>query len=234
LTTQAGKVELLLTPGVFLRIADNSAVKMISPDLANTEVELSRGRAIIEALDVHKENSIRLYQNGGVVTVVKNGLYDFDADHSNVRVFSGEADVHNGSQEVKLKDKRMATIRTDVPLKAQGFENRPYEDEFYRWSALRSAYLSEASIDMARTYIGPGPGWYGPGWAGWGWYWNPWFRTYTFVPAGGIFWSVFGWGYYSPAFIYRSPFFYGPHFDHRFEEFHGPYGHGYGVPRGRR
>lgn len=29
LTTQAGKVEILLTPGVFLRVADNSKVKMI-------------------------------------------------------------------------------------------------------------------------------------------------------------------------------------------------------------
>ena len=35
LTTQAGKVEILLTPGVFLRVADNSTVKMVSPDLAN-------------------------------------------------------------------------------------------------------------------------------------------------------------------------------------------------------
>jgi hypothetical protein len=38
LITRAGKVEILLTPGVFLRVADNSTVKMISPDLANTEV----------------------------------------------------------------------------------------------------------------------------------------------------------------------------------------------------
>src|ERR1700756_596259 len=40
LTTQTGKAEILLTPGVILRVADNSAVKMISADLANTEVEV--------------------------------------------------------------------------------------------------------------------------------------------------------------------------------------------------
>ncbi len=39
LSTQAGKVEILLTPGVFLRVAENSSVKMVSPDLANTRVE---------------------------------------------------------------------------------------------------------------------------------------------------------------------------------------------------
>ena len=33
LTTGAGKAEILLTPGIFLRVDSNSAVKMISPDL---------------------------------------------------------------------------------------------------------------------------------------------------------------------------------------------------------
>ena len=44
LTTGAGKAEILLTPGIFLRVGSNSAVKMISPDLARTQVELERGR----------------------------------------------------------------------------------------------------------------------------------------------------------------------------------------------
>jgi len=40
LTTHTGRAEVLLTPGIFLRIAENSSVKMISPDLANTSVQL--------------------------------------------------------------------------------------------------------------------------------------------------------------------------------------------------
>src|SRR5665811_105379 len=230
LTTQAGKVEILLTPGIFLRVADNSSVKMVSPELANTEVELDKGRALIEVIDIHKENNIRVDQNGATVRLVKNGLYDFDADHSQIRVFKGEAQVRAGNQEVKLKGRRTVAITTGGPLKGQGFESRQYEDDFYRWSALRSGYLSEASIDAARVYVGPGPGWYGPGWTGLGWYWDPWFGGYTFLPADGVFWSPFGWRFYSPIFVYRSPFFLGPHFPHRFGEFHGPYGHGYGAP----
>jgi len=231
LTTQAGKVEILLTPGVFLRIADNSSVKMISPELANTEVELTSGRAIIEAIDLRKENFIRLDQNGAISTIVKKGLYEFDADHSQVRVFDGEIEMQAGIHPVTIKGKHMVTIMMEFAPKPQGFESRAYEDEFYRWSALRSGYLSEASIDAARTYIGPGPGWYAPGWGGWGWYWNPWFSAYTFLPADGIFWSPFGWGFYSPIYVYHSPYFFGPHRPHPFSEFHGPYGHGYGIPR---
>jgi len=231
LTTQAGKVEMLLTPGVFLRLADNSSVKMLSPNLANTEVELESGRAIIEAIDLRKENFIRLDQNGAISTVVKKGLYEFDADHSQVRVFDGEIEMQAGIHPVTIKGNHMATIMMEFAPKPQGFETRAYEDEFYRWSALRSGYLSEASIDAARTYIGPGPGLYGPGWGGWGWYWNPWFSVYTFLPANGVFWSPFGWGFYSPIYVYHSPYFFGFPRPHPFNEFHGPYGHGYGTPR---
>src|SRR6516164_5976669 len=35
LATENGKAEILLTPGVFLRVGDASSVKMISPSLTN-------------------------------------------------------------------------------------------------------------------------------------------------------------------------------------------------------
>jgi len=84
----------------------------------------------------------------------------------------------------------------------------------YRWGSLRSAYLAEASVDQARTYIVSG--WYGPSWLGAGWYWDPWFGSYTFIPADGILYSPFGWGFYSPLWVYRAPGFYYGHFYHRF------------------
>lgn len=102
LTTQAGKVEILLTPGVFLRVADNSQAKMISPGLADTEVELQKGRASVEVLDIHKENNIRVNQAGASTRLLKNGLYEFDADHNRVRVYKGKADVFVGEQKVSL------------------------------------------------------------------------------------------------------------------------------------
>ena len=74
LTTQNGKAEILLTPGVILRVADNSAVKMISADLANTEVEVDQGRALVEVADIHKENNIRVDENGVSTKLVREGL----------------------------------------------------------------------------------------------------------------------------------------------------------------
>jgi hypothetical protein len=43
LTTVVGKVEILLTPGVFLRVNNNSEVRMVSTGLTDTSVELLRG-----------------------------------------------------------------------------------------------------------------------------------------------------------------------------------------------
>jgi len=117
------------------------------------------------------------------------------------------------------------------------------------WSSLRSAYLAEANVDAAPGYIyadGFGPGWYGAGW-----YWDPWFSAYTFIPGDGIFYSPFGWGFYSPFFEFDAPFFFGDrdHFHHHFDHdlrgwgpgphyaagvrgggFHA--GHGYAAPQG--
>ncbi|MFZ0735805.1 MAG: hypothetical protein WAM96_01815 [Candidatus Acidiferrales bacterium] len=93
---------ILLTPGVFLRVADNSSVKMVSPDLADTEVMLEKGRADVEVLDIRKENNIRINENDASTKLLNKGLYDFDTDHAQVRVFKGEAEVYAGSQKITL------------------------------------------------------------------------------------------------------------------------------------
>src|SRR4051812_21180248 len=43
LSTDIGKAEVLLTPGVFLRLGENTQIRMISPSLENTQVEVNRG-----------------------------------------------------------------------------------------------------------------------------------------------------------------------------------------------
>jgi hypothetical protein len=234
LTTQAGKVEVLLTPGVFLRVADNSAITMTSPDLANTIVRLDKGRALVEVLDIRKQNNVQIEVGGASTKLLKDGLYDFDADHGTIRVFTGKAEARANDQKVKLSEQQQLILNSGEQLTSQSFDTRPYEDDFFRWSALRSGYLSEATVDEARACIGTGVNWYGPAWSGAGWYWDPWFEVWTFIPVDGISYSPFGWGFYSPVVVYRSPFFYGGYYGnapHRFNEFHFPYGHGF-IPRG--
>src|ERR1700691_2724528 len=58
LATQSGRVELLLTPGVLLRLDHNSAVLMNSPDIPDTELTVQGGRTIVEVDQILPANHI--------------------------------------------------------------------------------------------------------------------------------------------------------------------------------
>src|SRR3979490_2359013 len=60
LETKAGKAELLLTPGIFFRLGDNSSATMISPNLTATELRLNKGEATIEAAQRHAEKNLAI------------------------------------------------------------------------------------------------------------------------------------------------------------------------------
>jgi hypothetical protein len=234
LTTQNGKVEVLLTPGVFLRLGSDSSVSMVSPDLTNTELTLNQGEAMVEVDQIFKENDIRIALDGATAQLLKTGLYDFDATHQQVRVLDGRALVRDGDRTVTVKRGHEVALYAEGKLKATSLDKQMIQaEDLYRWSNLRSDYLAEANIDTARVYVVNG--WYGPGWFGAGWYWSPWWGGYTFLPGNGFLYSPFGWGFYSPLWVYRAPVLYGyAHFPHTFEGFraapaHGPGFHDYAV-----
>ena len=219
LETKEGKAEVLLTPGVFLRVGKNSSVRMISPGLADTELELQLGQAIVEVAEIHPQNRIRIKEQSLTFRIEKSGLYDFDAEGNQLRVFEGRAQLETGSKTLTVKSAQEVITTDSGAWKVQKFDRKLYEDsDLYNWSSLRSAYVAEANVNEASYYeqYGGIPG--APGWWGSAWYWDPWFDAYTFMPWDGIFFSPFGWGFYSPWCVWRSPLYgYG-------------YGFGYGGP----
>jgi hypothetical protein len=211
LTTENGRAEILLTPGIFLRVGDHSSLQMNSPGLADTIMTLEKGRAIVEVADIHPQNNVRISEDGSSTQLLKAGLYDFDADHSVIRVFDGKAVVQIADRNIEVKGGHQLTLNAAEKLKAQTFDKKAYTDDFYRWASLRSSYLAEANVDAARRHAdSPGwsaGGWYANGWYGNGWYWDPWFDAYTFIPGEGIFFDPFGWGFYSPWTAFGAPYF---------------------------
>jgi len=207
ITTLDGKAEILLTPGVFLRLGPNSSARMIAAGLDDVQLQMEQGHAMIEVDQIYPENHLRVLQGGFSIDLQKRGLYDFDAAENKVRVFDGEALATNSSHRVELKGGHEVSLVATGEVKAHGFDRKAYEGDLYNWSSLRSSYLAEANITQARTYAG-GVGFYGPGW-----YWNSWYSAYTFIPGAGFFYDPFGWGFYSPWLVYQAPFFgfYGGH-----------------------
>ena len=230
-TTPGGKAEILLTPGVFLRVGSNSSVKMISPSLTNTEVEVQRGEAQVEVDQLFKQNNLQVLEDGATIQLQKRGVYDFNADQRAVRVLDGQAWLQDGDTRIKIKGGHEVALDDPAP-KARKFDKDIFEasNDLYRWSSLRSAYVAEANVDEARTYVVNGV--YGPGWWGAGWYWDPWFGSYTFIPADGFLFSPFGWGFYSPLWVYRAPGFYYGHFYHSFGAGYPAWGYAHGPHYG--
>lgn len=230
LTTEAGRAEVLLTPGVFFRLGDNSAATMVSPNLTDTEIALNQGQAMVEVDDIHKDTLLRVQENGAATQLLKTGIYDFDASSGAVRVFKGEALVQDGDREVKVKGGHEFIVENANPsgkLKTTKFDKQAYEEtNLYRFSDLRSKYLADANMQAAGYYYPGGP-W---GWSGAGWYWDPWFWGYTWLPGNGFFLSPFGWDFYSPfwfgygygGYPYWGGYGYGYHGSARPYPQHGP------------
>src|SRR5579884_1612451 len=91
LRTTDGRAEVLLTPGVFLRIAEDSEVRMISNRLDNTRVELLKGPAVIEAAESSPDTQVTIILKNYEVKLNKQGSYRFNMEPAEVRVNDGEA-----------------------------------------------------------------------------------------------------------------------------------------------
>jgi hypothetical protein len=207
LHTTDGKAEVLLTPGVYLRIGDNSTVKMISPDLMRTQVELERGQAGVEVDQIYPQNNLDIVDDGVQTRLMKDGFYEFDAKQPDLRVFSGKAYVEVGDGKYKtVKDHHELAFATEdgkelAKEKPASFDTHLAQDDLYQWSSLRSEYLAQANNQIAGTFA------YAPGFVP-GWYWNPYGWDYTFIGVDPFF-SPFGWGFYPYGGFYGPGFYRG-------------------------
>ena len=151
----SGKAEILLTPGIFLRVDSNSAVKMISPDLAQTQVEIDRGRAGCRSgPDLSTEHDPGDRQRR-----------DHAADEARLlrvrcaiilRPWSSKAGprwrLGDGKWETVKDHHELALVADGAHEKTADFDARPTNDELYNWSSLRSQYLAEANNQIAGEY----------------------------------------------------------------------------------
>lgn len=81
LRTEDGLAEILLSPGSYLRVAENSTVRMISNKLADTQLELVTGEALLERVEFYKDKAAADVK-GNLVTMLAAGVFD---DHTQKR-----------------------------------------------------------------------------------------------------------------------------------------------------
>ena len=215
LSTGQGRAEILLTPGVYLRVGENTSVRMLDNRLLSTRVEFLAGSMILESDDPQasiKDPSVTIVYKGYQLQPMKFGIFEMNSDPAQMKVYQGQVTAQAGDNRATVKDGRMLVL--SAALLTEKFDEKTVDD-LYLWARDRGAALSAANMASARSlsangfsqnnlYMGgmyPGLG-FNSAYAG-GWYLNSGLGMYTYMPYGGMFYSPFGYGMFSPGSIYN-------------------------------
>jgi hypothetical protein len=194
LRTEQGRAEVLLAPGVFLRLGESSGVRMISNKLTDTRLELLGGSALIECAELRKETPILVVFRDAKIWLRNDGLYRLNSDPPELRVYDGEAGVEQGRQPLTVKKGRVLAL--DGTLALAKFDTK-LGDSLHRWARRRAEYLAMANVSSARSiWQGRQP------WRTGGWLWNPYFGMFTYLPYRGVYRSFWGYQFWSPREVY--------------------------------
>jgi hypothetical protein len=177
--------------GVWLRTDANSSAKTVSANANGTEIRVEHGRANIQVNRAAEHAQILVDLPGGQTSLIKDGLYTFNADTNIVSVLRGEADAYIGA-------------KTDAkPIKIK-------EDHQFSFAAAGTKAVEvspqQLAVDVLPGQRGMGEG-YGPGYGpyGDGPYGYPPYPYYAY----GWGYPYYGWGYPYVGFGFYGGGFYG-------------------------
>jgi hypothetical protein len=235
--TEEGMVEVLLTPGVVLRLGENSSFKMITNRLIDTRLDMLTGEAVITALDLAKDTNVTFAVKDRTITLNKAGLYHIDLEPARLKVFAGAADVKTEGGTVTVPSGKMILLSSALAL-AEKFDIKD-TDSLDHWSHGRDGLMARSNVSSAnRQYQSPTidpcfggasartPGIISHALGSWGY--NPYYGLVTYIPCNGSLWSPYGYQYWSPRAAYRA--FYAPRPVYRPMPSSGGYNAGYGGP----
>jgi hypothetical protein len=200
--TTRGRAEVLLSPGVIMRLAEDTSARLLSGSLTDTRVEVLQGDVIIEASELFEDNHVRVTLDGREASIVKTGLYRFTTDPGEIRVYDGRIEVPSGNPDKPTVAKKGAVVSMSNGLVARKFDT-DQGDTFYRWASRRSGYIAMANVSAARmlqTGTGFGTG-FDYGFRS-GWLYNPYLGIMTYIPMNGGLLNPFGYTFYTPRTIY--------------------------------
>lgn len=193
LKTAEGRAEVLLPPGVFLRLGENTSFRMISNRLIDTRIELLSGSAIVEAVELTKDTNVAVVAGDATITLDKAGLYRFDMQPARIKVFKGSASVAMAGQNVTVSGGKMLALSGSA---SQEKFNTEETDSLDNWNQRRSQYVAMANISAAKYAQTSFAGVRGNSWG-----WNPFYGMYTYIPLRGSVCNVYGYCYYSPSTV---------------------------------
>ena len=104
LQTQDGKADVLLAPGVFLRMGAQSGIRLMSNKLVDVQVEFLGGSAIIESTQQQPENSVTFLHRKQQIRIGDRGRYRINSEPGQIVVHSGQLELRHDETEMILAE----------------------------------------------------------------------------------------------------------------------------------
>jgi len=197
-TAYDGRVEILLNPGSYLRVGGNSEVELSNNTLANLEVRLLRGTAIVEATGADGlELNISISTPHTKLAIVRQGLYRLNVvpgAATELIVRKGRVILSDSHTKVKGGNK-VVFSSTNVLVAKLTKEEKKVKDreEVDVWSKERAQTLAKANRRISDRMVNSAFASYrisdpfSNGRFGL-WFYNSRIGCYTFLP------FFYGWG----------------------------------------
>lgn len=200
-----GRVEMLLNPGSYLRLGEDSEFELADNSLENLEVRLLRGTAIVEVTGADDEELfIGITTPHTHLSIVRRGLYRVnvvpgDTTELIVRkgrvVLEGSHTKVNGGNKVVFSGGSFSVAKLRHAEKKDGLES---------WSKARAQTLAKANSQISRETLitfassfrndwSYANGFSRPGF----WLYSSGITCYTFIPYSADYTSPYGGGYRS-------------------------------------
>lgn len=212
-----GRVELLLNPGSYVRLGGTSTFEFTTTSLDDLHLKLNSGSAIFEVF-ASEDFKVTINTPTGKMSLIQSGIYRVDVLRDGVAritVTKGRAQLGDIDATI-VKSGRQATVtgnRSDIAK----FDSDD-KDALDAWSKARAKELSRISKEvqtanmrnsLMRSFLGRGWNMY----SSFGlWAFDPFHRSYCFLPFGYGWNSPYGYGfgpniysYYLPPVVYTPP-----------------------------
>ena len=195
-----GRVEILLNPGSYLRLGGNSEVELLDNSLANLEVRLLRGTAIVEATGADN-----LDLNIGVSTphtrlaIVRQGLYRLNVvpdDATELIVRKGRVILSDSHTKIKGGNKVIFNATNFSVAKLTDEDKK--KDDVENWSKERGQALAKANQRITNRILNTAFASFNDPFSFFDrralglWFFNPRVGCYTFLPYYLGFGSPYG------------------------------------------
>ncbi|MCU1289781.1 MAG: hypothetical protein JWN60_2010 [Acidobacteria bacterium] len=212
-----GKAEILLNPGSFVRLSQNSNLEFVSTELDNLQIKLNSGSAMFEVF-ADKDFSVAINTPKSNFNLIQSGVYRIDIlpdGTEKIEVWKGKAQI--GASEKAVVKGGKAAIIVNGEQQIAKFD-RDDRDEFETWSRDRARDLAKINSKLERRMMTNSlvnsfnqSGWnfydsFGV------WVYSPQFGTSCFLPFGYGWRSPYGFGlgynfgnYNLPWYIFQQP-----------------------------